>query len=216
MSDTNTLTIDETLQPNVQGLETYLQHVQQRRSIRKLTNGPVSDEVIRTIMEAGRWSPSSGNSQPARLVVVKERNTDLWNFIEQTLRTKLQGDQLQRALGRLEGYRAGVFTIVFYVDTNVTNNTPAGMSPELWKNFEAQAMGIIQTNVWNAIAAAGLATSNQHINYQMEEELREFLGVPATWQSYSIFPVGYAAETPQPGNRLNHEDVIFYEHGPVA
>ncbi len=216
MSDTNTLTIDETLQPDVQGLETYLQHVQQRRSIRQLTNGHVSDETIRAIMEAGRWSPSAGNSQPARLVVVKERNAALWDFIEQTLRAKLQGEQLQRAVGRLSGYRAGAFTIVFYVDTTITDNTPPGMSAEVWKNFEAQAMGIMQANVWNAIAAAGLAASNQHINMQIEEELREFLGVPATWKSYSIFPVGYAAETPQPGTRMKHEDVIFYEQGPAA
>lgn len=213
---TELTTNDTTLQPDQAGLQIYLDHVQKRRSIRKLASGPVTDEVIRNILEAGRWSPSSNNSQPARLVVVKERQAEFWDFVANTLRQKLQGEQLERALDRIEGYRSGIFTIVFFEDTAISNNPPMPAMAEVWKNFAAQAMGIIQANVWNAIAAAGLAASNQHINFQIEDELRDFLGVPATWKSYSIFPVGYANETPAEGTRHAHEDVIFYEQGPAA
>jgi predicted oxidoreductase (fatty acid repression mutant protein) len=66
---------------------------------------------------------------------------------------------LQRALDRLPGYRSGVFTVVFYEDSAVADNPPFPGGQELWKNFSAQALGIAQTNVWNAIAAAGLAAS---------------------------------------------------------
>lgn len=204
----------EGLRADQAGVESYLRHVQGRRSIRKLAYGPVSDETIRTILEAGRWSPSSANTQPVRIVLIKERHKEFWDFVEQTLKTKLQGEQLERALNRLPGYRAGVFTLVFYEDTTVANNPPAGAHSQVWKNFAIQAMGIVQTNVWNAIAAAGLAASNQHINLQMEEELRRFLGVPETWESYSIFPVGYPAEMPAAGVRRAHEEIVFYEHGP--
>ncbi len=215
MSTEITLT-GEKLQADQAAVEAYLKHVQKRRSIRKLASGPVSDETMRTILEAGRWSPSSGNSQPVRIVLVRERHTELWEFIERTLRTKLQGAQLERALGRLPGYRAGVFTLVFYEDTTIANNLTSGVDPKILKSFAIQAMGITQINVWNAIAAAGLAASNQHMNLQMEEELRNFLGVPATWESYSIFPVGYPAETPQEGVRLAHEEIIFSEYGPSS
>lgn len=208
---TEQTTTDTTLQPDRAGLQTYLDQVLKRRSIRKVTSGPISDEVIRNILEAGRWSPSSNNSQPARIVVIKERQAEFWGFVANTLRQKLQGDQLERALNRISGYRSGIFTLIFYEDTAISNNPPSAM----WQNFAIQAMGIIQANVWNAIAAAGLAASNQHINLQIEDELRDFLGVPATWKSCSIFPVGYANETPAAGTRHSHEDVIFYEHGPV-
>jgi uncharacterized protein len=213
---TDTTITQETLQSSQTGVESYLKHVQNRRSIRKLAYGPVSDETIHAIVEAGRLSPSSANTQPVRMVVLKERHQELWDFIEQTLRAKLQGAQLERALGRLPGYRTGVFTIVFYEDTTIANNPPLGAKAAQWKNFAIQAMGITQINVWNAIAAAGLAASNQHINLQIEEELRDFLGVPETWESYSIFPVGYPAETPQEGVRHPHEKIIFYEHGPAS
>src|ERR1700710_2531844 len=81
----------------------YLDNVKQRRSIRTLTDGPVSDATIRTIMEAGRWSPSSSNTQPARMVVVRERHAALWDFIAETLATKLEGDRLERARARIPG-----------------------------------------------------------------------------------------------------------------
>jgi predicted oxidoreductase (fatty acid repression mutant protein) len=207
-------TVVETRQADEAGLAAYLSHVKQRRSIRKLTSGPLSDETIRGILEAGRWSPSSSNTQPTRMVVLRERNAAFWDFVAETLPKKLSGERLERALARLPGYRAGVFTIIFYEDTTIASNVPAGSNPQTWRDFAVQALGIAQANVWNAIAAAGLAASNQHINLQMEEELRAFLGVPETWRSYSIFPVGYAAETPTTGVRHPHEHVIFYEHGP--
>ena len=214
MSTDLTIT-DETLQPDHTGLQSYLDHTQKRRSIRKLTQGPVSDETIRGILEAARWSPSANNSQPTRIVVLKERNAEFWDFIERTLKQKLQGEQLERALSRIPGYRSGVFTLVFYEDTTIANSAPPAFA-EIMKNFAAQALGIAQANVWNAISAAGLAASNQHINLQIEEELREFLGVPATWKSYSIFPVGYADETPAEGSRRAHEEVVVYERGSAA
>ena len=208
---------DETLHINQTGLQTHLESILKRRSIRKLTSGPVSDETIFHILEAARWAPSAANSQPTRMVVLKERNKEFWDFIEATLKQKLQGERLRRALNRLPGYRAGVFSIVFFEDTSIADAQLASGSPaEGVKSFAAQALGIAQANVWNTLAAAGLAASNQHINLQMEAELHTFLNVPATWKSYSIFPVGYPDEEPAEGSRLDAKDVIFFEHGPLA
>jgi predicted oxidoreductase (fatty acid repression mutant protein) len=208
---------NETFQLNDTGLQAHLDSILKRRSIRKLASGVVSDETILRILEAARWAPSAGNSQPARLVVLKERNQAFWDFIEATFKQKLQGEQLQRALNRLPGYRAGVFSIVFFEDTTIADSQRAsGMPDETVKSFAAQALGIVQANVWNAITAAGLAASNQHMNLQMEEELKNFLNVPTTWKSYSIFPVGYPNEVPSEGSRRDVQDVIFFEHGPRA
>ncbi len=198
------------------GIADYLTHVKRRRSIRKLSGGPLAGETIRHIVEAGRWSPSSMNTQPVRMVVVRERHAEFWDFIEATLRAKLSGAQLERAIARIPGYRAGLFDIVFFEDTTIAATVPPGADPETWRSFAVQALGIAQANVWNAVAAAGLATSNQHINLQMEAELRAFLGVPQTWKSYSIFPVGYAAETPAEGQRHPFEHIAYFEHGPEA
>lgn len=198
-------------------LDAYLDAVKRRRSVRKLRGGPLADETLQGILEAGRWSPSSFNSQPVRMVVLRERHGAFWEFAEARLRETLPADRLERALARFPGYRAGLFTILFFEDTTVAANTPPGADPEVWRSFAVEAVGIAQANVWNAVAAAGLAASAQHVNYQIgDNALREFLGVPGTWRSYSVFPVGYADETPAPGERHPHEHIVWYERGPGA
>ncbi len=198
-------------------LAAYLDTVKRRRSVRKLRGGPLADVTLRGILDAGRWSPSSFNSQPVRMVLLRERHAAFWDFAEARLRETLPADRLERAVARFPGYRAGLFTLLFSEDTTVANDPPKGSNPETWRSFAVQALGIAQANVWNAIAAAGLAASNQHVNYQIgDEALREFLDVPGTWASYSVFPVGYADETPAPGERHPHERIVFSERGPGA
>jgi len=44
-----------------------------RRSIRKYTKQPVSDEVLKELLEAGMYAPSAGNQQPWCFVVINDR-----------------------------------------------------------------------------------------------------------------------------------------------
>ena len=46
-----------------------------RRSIRKYTDQPVSDELIRDIIELGMYAPSAGNAQPWHFIVIRNRQT---------------------------------------------------------------------------------------------------------------------------------------------
>ncbi|MCU0844850.1 MAG: nitroreductase [Spirochaetes bacterium] len=43
-----------------------------RRSIRKFTDAPVSNEDLSAILEAGRWAPSGLNNQPWRFAVIRD------------------------------------------------------------------------------------------------------------------------------------------------
>src|SRR6476660_5905119 len=43
------------------------------RAVREYTPEPVSDDVINSIVEIGRWTGSSSNSQPTEVVVVRDR-----------------------------------------------------------------------------------------------------------------------------------------------
>lgn len=48
-----------------------LRAIQERRSIRKFTEDPVSEEAVTAILEAGRWAPSGLNNQPFRFLVIR-------------------------------------------------------------------------------------------------------------------------------------------------
>lgn len=52
-----------------------IQTIFARRSIRKYTNEPVSEEDVRILLEAAMAAPSANNSQPWHFVVVTDRKT---------------------------------------------------------------------------------------------------------------------------------------------
>ena len=49
------------------------QAIFERRSIRKYLDKPVSDEMVRAILDAAMAAPSAGNAQPWRFIVVDDR-----------------------------------------------------------------------------------------------------------------------------------------------
>jgi nitroreductase len=55
--------------------EELIAFVRGLRQVREYTPQPVSDEIINDILEVGRWSGSSGNKQPAEVVVVRDPET---------------------------------------------------------------------------------------------------------------------------------------------
>lgn len=48
-----------------------LRAIQERRSIRKFSEAPVTRDEVLAILEAGRWAPSGKNNQPWRYLVVQ-------------------------------------------------------------------------------------------------------------------------------------------------
>ena len=50
-----------------------LQTILTRRSIRKYTDQPVPDEVVRQLLEAAMSAPSASNKQPWHFVVIRDR-----------------------------------------------------------------------------------------------------------------------------------------------
>lgn len=54
-------------------MKTLLDLIRWRRSIRRFRDTPIEMTVIRDILEAARWAPSSNNTQPWHFVVVRSR-----------------------------------------------------------------------------------------------------------------------------------------------
>ena len=50
-----------------------IEKVLTRRSVRKFKNDPVSEDVLKNILEAGRQAPSATNNQPWHFVVVRDK-----------------------------------------------------------------------------------------------------------------------------------------------
>ena len=48
--------------------------IKTRRSIRRFTDEPVSDEFINNIIEAGTWAPSGKNNQPWKFAIIRDKD----------------------------------------------------------------------------------------------------------------------------------------------
>ena len=47
--------------------------IMERRSIRNFKKDPVPDNLIRRVLEAGRFAPTAGNAQPWKFIIVKDQ-----------------------------------------------------------------------------------------------------------------------------------------------
>ena len=57
--------------------EKLLNSIKFRRSIRQFKNAPVEKEKLKSIIEAGRFTPTGGNRQPLSFIVVQEKMHEL-------------------------------------------------------------------------------------------------------------------------------------------
>lgn len=66
-----------------------IEAIKKRRSTRKFREDEISGDVLREVLEAGRWSPSWGNTQPWEIYVITGRALE--EFREENLRAARVG-----------------------------------------------------------------------------------------------------------------------------
>lgn len=94
MSEVSELSqINTSVDPDV-----YLNHLRSRRSIRKFTNEALTEDEVRKIIEAGRYSPTGGNRQNVSYYVSRKNVSGLKNMIYEELKklgdkAKAEGDK---------------------------------------------------------------------------------------------------------------------------
>ena len=101
----------------------FFQLVETRRTFYQLNNeSTISDARIKELVEHTiKHVPSAFNSQTTRLVVVlKDHHVKLWDSILDVYKTMLPADKFEHAKGRMEGFRGGYGTVLFYEDSTTT------------------------------------------------------------------------------------------------
>lgn len=140
-----------------------------RRSIRKFTGAPVSDEDLTTILEAGMNAPSANNRQP-------------WHFIVVSDREKLDAIMDVHPYSRM--LAQAPLAIVVCGDTTV--------STSYWQQDCAAAT----ENILLAARALGLGTCWLGVtpNEQRTPAIAELFGLPDHVQPLNVIALGHPAE----------------------
>jgi nitroreductase len=157
-----------------------------RRSIRKYTQEPVSEEQVMQILEAGRWAPSRGNSQAWKFIVLK--NAQGLKDLAEAIPT---GKFLAEA-------PLGIAVVI---------------DPRASKHPEQEGAAAIQ-NMLLAAHALGLGAcwTSVYGTYS-EEKARQLLQIPDEEWLLSVVSVGHPAETPERGRKELDEITFTDKYG---
>jgi nitroreductase len=162
--------------------------IRTKRAIREFADQALPDQVVTAILDAGRRSQSSKNTQPWHFIAIRDRDT---------LRAL---SQLGAYAGHLAGAPLGVVIV-----------TPP-LDPGGWIMFDAgQAAAYMQLAAW------GLGVGSCIASIYEPQRARELLGVPAGMELHVAISFGYPAASAsqprraRPGGRRPLDEVVHWD-----
>ena len=182
-----------------------LDTIKNRRSIRKYLAAPVEWDKVVTLLEAGRWSPSAGNLQEWRFIVVSDLD----------LKKKVADACLQQHW--IEAAPL-IIVIVSLQEKQIEYYGDQGKQ-YLYEDAAAAAQNMM-------LAATALDMGSCWIGAFDEQELRDALKIPDRATPYIVLTFGYADEkVPVPprnplepltylqtfGNRVKNANLVMWD-----
>lgn len=190
--------------------------VERRRSIRTLGKSTrATKETLEEILKLALHAPSAYNAQTSRVVVLMDAAGEtFWDIAASALRKVTPPEAFARTVKKLDGFRGGNGTILFYEDNEATAKLKKDF-PLYEDKFEQWAQhnnAMLQYAVWMALGEHGIAASLQHYNPLVDEETAKEWGIPENWTLIAQMPFGKAEEDPPAKSFLPFEQRIrFYE-----
>ncbi|MED4599237.1 nitroreductase family protein [Paenibacillus validus] len=173
----------------------FLTAVRERRTIYGISQeSPISDErIVEIIREAVKYTPSAFNSQSARvLVLLGEQHHKLWDLTKEILRGIVQADQFASTEQRINGFRSGHGTVLYFEDMTVIEGLQASFPSysEHFPSWSQQSNGMLQFVIWTALENEGLGASVQHYNPLIDEKVKTSWIIPQSWKLIAQMPFG--------------------------
>ncbi|CZS97123.1 related to oxidoreductase related to nitroreductase [Rhynchosporium agropyri] len=181
----------------------FLETIKARRTYYALKKeSPITDAQIQEIIkEAVLHVPSSFNSQSTRVVLlVKEEHDKLWEITKEVLKAIVTPEQWQGTEQKLNGFKAGYGTILFYESRSVVSGMQDKFAAyaDKFPSWATQSDAMHQYTIWTALEAEGLGANLQHYNPLIDQKVAATWGIDEDWvlNAQLVFgkPVGEAGE----------------------
>ena len=169
--------------------DAVIETIMTRTSIRAFTDQPVEDEKIDIMLRAGMAAPTAVNKQPWAFVVVKSRE---------------QLDRLQQANPYSRMLATAQLAIVVCGDMTKAIEGPM-------QSFWIQDASAATENILLAAHALGLGAvwTGVYPHSERVTAISEVLGLPSYAVPLCVIPMGYPAESPEPKDKWNPENVHY-------
>ncbi len=178
-----------------------------RRSVRKFKSDSIPDADVLKIIDAARTAPTSGNQQPWKFLVVRDKNKINQmkeSCVKLSLKrntpkglTKAQFEEKVRS--NLDNYFSAPVYIIILTDNNSTY-------PDYNHWDGPMAAGYLM------LAARALGYGTVFITDGIPESVTEdAFGIPDTYTRVCITPLGIPVEWPQSPSKKKLEEFIIYD-----
>ena len=174
-----------------------IEAIKTRRSIRQYKDTPVTDEQLRTVLEAIQWAPSWANVQCWEIIVVKDT----------AVKEKLAGT-LSPGNPSTDAVKNAPMVLVACAQKGKSGyyKGKAITSKGDWLMFD---MGLAVQNLCLAAQAIGLGTVQ--IGAFVPEDAEKILGVPEDATVVVMVPLGVPAADSKAPKRREIEEFVHYE-----
>ncbi|MDY6825846.1 MAG: nitroreductase family protein [Bacillota bacterium] len=197
--------------------------IYKRRSVRRFTDEPVSEEDLKMIVEAARWAPSGENSQGWRFVIIKDKEIIkklgeisgygsarrfTGEFVSKRLHKRFSGlqdeEKKKKAFEKLMSGNVSRFVSTAPVVIAVVGKK------DVWDVQLDNAAAI--ENMLIMVSALGLGATwviAPCTDIRDEIEVNKLLGVTKDYKVISIIPIGHMERLPNPRPRLELKEITF-------
>lgn len=190
----------------------FLAEIKSRRTIYAIGKDQVlpDKDLIELIQQAVRESPSSFNSQSSRIVILLgEEHDKYWeDLVLGALKKVTDEDGFNHAKGRVDGFKAGYGTVLFYEDEDVIKGMQEKFAAyaDHFPGWSGHSSGMAQIHTWTALELAGYGASLQHYGNLTSGELATKYSIPSTWKLQSELVFGSAKAPAGDKTYMSNED----------
>jgi coenzyme F420-0:L-glutamate ligase/coenzyme F420-1:gamma-L-glutamate ligase len=190
--------------------------MRQRRSVRRLRPDPVPREIIRQILEAGRWAPSPHGTQPWRFAVLQDRRLreHMADAMAETWQHNLSmdGQDPEIVAKRLAGSRrrmleAPALILVSLVTTDL-DRYPDSERQESETTMAMQSLGACVQNMLLMAYQLGIDAGWMCAPLFCPDVVRDALELPESHIPQALVPIGYVDVEPKRRERRPLDELI--------
>ena len=177
-----------------------LEVIKARTSIRTFTGEKLTEDQIHTLLDAAMAAPTDANIQPWRFIVITD-------------------DEIKAGLYQGEKHKhmvttAGAVIVVCGETTRMVKPRDAAEDAEPVErpnNYWFEDCSAATENLLLAATALDLGAVwlSCYPTERIVDRIRAYLGIPANVTPLAIVPVGYPAETPEPKDKWNPDNIHY-------
>ena len=186
-----------------------IESMKKRRSIYalgKFENQADMKVVQNLVEEATELTPDAFNMKSARVLIVdKSQQELLWDAVYEAFDGKVSRE-------KIDLFKNAQGTILYFTDTDVVQKLEEAypLYAHHFPHWASQALGMLEFNVWTALAEQQIGASLQHYSPVIDLKVQELFGIPKSWKLDAQMPFGKILAPADAKEKENIQERVRY------